>query len=213
MKRREMLLASASLLGLSAMTPVMAALLATKSGSEQSAGFESAFSAQERDMLSTIVDLLIPKTDTPGALEAKVDIFIDELVSNWYGSQEQAYFLKGFRILNHHCISSFSKGFLDCDKQHQLVALEDAQQNALGSLSDGKLGLDTERVSANPNDWALWGDRPRAGGAFFAQLKGLTVLAYYTSELGATQALIYDPVPGSHDGNFDFAKVNKHFIS
>jgi hypothetical protein len=37
----------------------------------------------------------------------------------------------------------------------------------------------------------------------FALLKELTVLGYFTSEIGATQALAYDKVPGGYWGNLD----------
>ena len=35
----------------------------------------------------------------------------------------------------------------------------------------------------------------------FRQIKELTLLGYFTSEVGATQALRYDPVPGSYRGS------------
>ena len=68
-------------------------------------------------------------------------------------------------------------------------------------------------MAITPNDWAPWGDRHRAGSGFFSQIKSLTVLAYYTSEVGATQALIYDPVPGVYIGDADFSQYGKHFTS
>jgi Gluconate 2-dehydrogenase subunit 3 len=36
--------------------------------------------------------------------------------------------------------------------------------------------------------------------AFFLAMKGLTVTGYFTSEIGATQALEYLPIPGRFDG-------------
>ena len=38
-------------------------------------------------------------------------------------------------------------------------------------------------------------------------LKNLVVTGYFTSEVGAKQALIFDPVPGPYKGCIDFSEV------
>lgn len=45
--------------------------------------------------------------------------------------------------------------------------------------------------------------------AFFKQIKDLTITAYFTSEIGATQALAYDPIPGRFDGCSPMTKDQK----
>lgn len=44
---------------------------------------------------------------------------------------------------------------------------------------------------------------------FFMQMKGLTVTGYFTSEIGATQALDYLPIPGRFDGSWPLPKGQK----
>jgi len=39
-------------------------------------------------------------------------------------------------------------------------------------------------------------DRQSGKQPFFNTLKGLTIGGYFTSEIGATQALAFDPIPG-----------------
>ena len=46
---------------------------------------------------------------------------------------------------------------------------------------------------------------------FFAKLKELTVVGYFSSELGVTEFLEYNPMPMRYDGDFDFAKVGTHW--
>ncbi|RFC45962.1 MAG: Gluconate 2-dehydrogenase subunit 3 [Verrucomicrobia bacterium] len=41
--------------------------------------------------------------------------------------------------------------------------------------------------------------------AFFLKLKQLTVTGYFTSEIGATQALVYLPIPGRFEGSTPMA--------
>jgi hypothetical protein len=48
---------------------------------------------------------------------------------------------------------------------------------------------------------------------FFFKLKQLTVLGYYTSEVGGTKELSYNPVPGSYEGDYDFDKVGHQWSS
>lgn len=44
---------------------------------------------------------------------------------------------------------------------------------------------------------------------FFMSMKGLTVTGYFTSEIGATQALAYDPIPGKFNGCATYTKGQK----
>ena len=44
---------------------------------------------------------------------------------------------------------------------------------------------------------------------FFLQMKGLTLTGYFTSEIGATQALDYLPIPGRFDGSWPMPKGQK----
>lgn len=61
------------------------------------------------------------------------------------------------------------------------------------------------------------GDRQKALRALdepaFAMLKELTVLGYFTSEIGATQALAYDKVPGGYWGNLDLKPGQKSWAT
>ena len=47
----------------------------------------------------------------------------------------------------------------------------------------------------------------------FAMLKELTVLGYFSSEIGATQALAYDKVPGGYWGNLDLKPGQKSWAT
>jgi len=44
---------------------------------------------------------------------------------------------------------------------------------------------------------------------YFTMLKQLTLLGFFTSKPGATEALIYLPVPGRYDGAFPYKKGDK----
>ena len=57
------------------------------------------FSKTEFSLLSNIVDFLIPKTETPGALEMKVPQFIDIIVSETYNNESKNNFSNKLKLL------------------------------------------------------------------------------------------------------------------
>ena len=57
------------------------------------------FSKTEFSLLSNIVDFLIPKTETPGALEMKVPQFIDIIISETYNNESKNNFYNKLKLL------------------------------------------------------------------------------------------------------------------
>ncbi|RXK56062.1 gluconate 2-dehydrogenase subunit 3 family protein [Oleiharenicola lentus] len=48
---------------------------------------------------------------------------------------------------------------------------------------------------------------------FFKMMKQLTVLGYFTSEIGASQVLIYEEAPGRFDGNMPYKPGDRYFFT
>lgn len=225
MDRRDLLKRAAAALGLGATTPVMLAITAcsdrptTKTTATDPAAPEveslnvparaSVFDKTEREMIEILVELIIPTTDTPGAAKAGVGGFIDTMVTDWYTDQERQRFIKGLGLLDDHCLLSFNQNFLSCSENQRIATLEEAEQNLLGVISDRQTGNKARRIPAT--EPGPWNDLPKGGAEFFEALKQLTILGYYTSEIGSTQELIYDPVPGSYDGDVDFYEQGRHY--
>ena len=44
---------------------------------------------------------------------------------------------------------------------------------------------------------------------YFRMIKQLTMLGYFTSQLGATTALRYNPIPGRYDGDIPYKKGDR----
>ena len=159
---------------------------------------KSLLNADQQQMLSALTDLIIPVTDTPGAVQAGVPAFIDQIFSSWFTNAERASFLQGFAALDTFCTTKYAHTFAECDQVQRIAALSDADVRS----RDFKPGpMDTVADS-------LGGSTP-----FFVRLKALTVLGYYTSEIGATQELSYNPVPAAYDGDYDFAKTGRQWSS
>ena len=122
-------------------------------------------------MLERVADLIIPETDTPGAVSAGVHRFIDILLAEWASPETQEQFIAQLASIDERATELGMSGFLDggADRQVEVVKL-----------------LDEE---------AFADDAP---ATFFRRLKKLVLFAYFSSEPGATQALRFDPFPGDY---------------
>ena len=61
--------------------------------------------------VTTISEIIIPQTDTPGAKGARVNEFIDLIVTEWYDDEEKSIFLTGLTEIDASARSLFGQGF------------------------------------------------------------------------------------------------------
>jgi hypothetical protein len=121
--------------------------------------------AREGEALARLVEVLIPRTDTAGARDARVHEYLDLAVS-LASLEEKKAFVDGLRWLDRRCRASFGAD-LAAVEESKLVEL-------LRSVSD--------QHATHPK--AL-----RRGALFFTDLKRRTIFGYYTSVEGRVQEL------------------------
>ncbi|WP_338762785.1 gluconate 2-dehydrogenase subunit 3 family protein [Massilia sp. METH4] len=175
--RRSALLhigALGALCGLALSGDILAAVAAPKGAKLE------LLSADELALTGVLAELIIPQTDTPGALAVGAHRTIDHLLKACVLEPEQAAFRAGLARIDDVARSSAGKRF---------TALPHARQVALLT------NLDNGAAPFNGEDQR-----------FFRQLKGYVAFAYYTSEAGASKELAYLPVPGGFTGN---VKINR----
>ncbi len=139
--------------------------------------------------VKTMAEMILPKTDTPGATEVGAAEFIDLILSEWYDAGERDVFLKGLDHVDARSKDLFAKNFVDCSEPQQAEMLVE-----LGE----KMVEETEaRRAVSHHSRGAWRSSRMS---FYPMLRNLTLTAYYTSEAGATQELQFDMVPGRFDG-------------
>ena len=138
--------------------------------------------------LDEVGETILPATATPGAKAAHVGSFMSVMVRDCYPAAEQKIFLEGLTKLDQACQKQHGKGFLACDA---------AQRTSLLTA------LDAEQKAFTANQ------RKDDPSRYFRMMKQLTLLGFFTSEVGATQALRYAPVPGRYDGNVPYKKGDR----
>jgi len=172
--RRAALLQLSSLLGLAALG-IDAEALAAAASKPSAAQAPELLTPDELRLTGVLADLIIPRTDTPGALDVGAHRTIDHLLSVCTLPPAQAAFRAGLARIDAAAQAQGGK---------QFTALTPARQAAL------LRALDAGATPFTADD-----------GRFFRQLKGYLAFAYYTSEAGASQELAYLPVPGGFKGD------------
>jgi hypothetical protein len=137
--------------------------------------------------VKTIAEMIIPRTDTPGATDVKTAEFIDLILTEWYGESERARFLAGLDDVDSRTRRLFAKDFVDCSPLQQSDVLV-----ALGE----KMAEETQ----SPRSRLFIGRGSGPAKDFYAMLRQLTLTAYYTSEAGATGELRFELIPGEYKG-------------
>ncbi len=170
---------------------------AFESGSDLSAPpVGGSLSEAQFEVVSLLAELIIPETDTPGALAAKVPEFIHQIVIDWYTPTEQQIFLDGLGELDSIAEAHWSMPFRQLDTDQQARVLAEMEPPSEGGFAN---------LASMP---------PGAAGnlPFYLKLKELTVLGYYTSQAAATTELDYQPVPGHYDGDARFEETGRQWV-
>ena len=138
----------------------------------QAPAFRTLNQAQQQ-LVSQLVDLILPATDTPGALDVRVPEFIDLLLTEWYGDEDKARFLAGLDAV-------------------------DARVRAAGAADISALSPAARAELVSELDRLRKGDS--AESRMFAELKSLTVYGYFTSERVAKEVLRVQMIFAEYDG-------------
>ena len=147
-----------------------------------------AFTPAQVGLLNEVGETILPATATPGAKAANVGGFMEVMVRDCYKPEDQKVFLTGLTQLDQDCQKMQGKAFLACDVVQRRAFLT---------------ALDTQQKDFTKNQ------RKDDPAHYFRMMKELTLLGFFTSEPGATQALRYLPVPGRYDGNVPYKKGDR----
>lgn len=144
--------------------------------------------AHQNATVIAIADLIIPRTETPGAADIGVSRFVDLILTEWYNERERDRFLHGLADVDECTRDSFGKKFIECSSVQQ---------------SEIMMGLGermTEEANAVRFDPRYRGAQPKPNKNFYYMIRSLTLTAYYTSEQGATRDLGFEIVPARYNG-------------
>ncbi|RDV25602.1 gluconate 2-dehydrogenase subunit 3 family protein [Alteromonas aestuariivivens] len=165
---------------------------------------DTGFSELDVAFLNEVGDVILPKTDTPGAKEANVGAMMVVFAADCYTASERQAFRDGLTQLNSYSKEKLNKDFLLLTAEQKLQLLT---------------GLDTEARRYNAehgvyrNETARPDSQNRASPVpvphYFTLFKQLTLYSFFTSQIGATKVLRYSAIPGRYDGDMPYQKGDR----
>ena len=151
------------------------------------------FTPEQFKLLTRLSDLLIPETDTPGAVGAGVPNYIEGLLSTWAKPETRQDLEAGLALLDDTASEMRGSGFVDLDEAGQVEVLTAVEKAAFGKNKGGENKQPVEAKN-DPADGADVYQPDSEEG--YKRLKSLIHYGYYNSEVGCTQELQYELVPG-----------------
>jgi hypothetical protein len=203
--RREAVARVAALLGGVAL--IGGSALITGCRTERAGGPFTPFTPDEIAYLDEIADTILPTTSTPGAKAAKTGEFMARMVTDSYSDEDQKTFREGMRKLDDASRDkNGGKTFMQATPQQRLALLQtlDKEQHDYSEKQRAEqLKKSKEFLSRQVQENAPKTESQQATAAteeppnrYFRMMKELSLLGYFTSEIGCTQAQRYEESPG-----------------
>ena len=146
--------------------------------------------AHQNTLVVTLTDLIIPETDTPGAKAARVNEFIDVILTEWATPEERQTFLGGLAGVDKQSNELFGKDFAEASANQQVTLLR-----AMDDYSATERAQKREKHGNTVPEFDA-----QLKGNFYDVFRGITLHGYYTSEIGFTQELKLQIIPGAQHG-------------
>lgn len=180
MDRRSLLEGALLLLGVTATAGFTPEAFAKAASARPSLG------APEFALLSAVADTIIPKTETPGAVDAKVPAKFDALLVNWAAPKRRTELVGALTAIDRLARDKEGQPFaaLSPEKRKELLLAHDAASLKPVPRAEKLTGMRAMMAGPSVADPA------------YAKLKELIVVLYYYSEEALTTELTYEHSPG-----------------
>lgn len=192
MDRRELLHRATMTLGgfisASAASGILAGCVATPEPMAPPMGASAAgafLTADEMATVTAMADQILPKTDTPGAVDVGVPSFVDRMLAGYYTDKERGIIRAGLTQVATDAAEFRGKSFAALTPDEQVSMMKTYDQQAY-------------RVTD-----------PAAPPHFFRMLKELTLLGYCTSKAGVMATMRYEQIPGPYKGDVPVSTIGK----
>jgi gluconate 2-dehydrogenase gamma chain len=179
MNRREALQQAAWLMGGAISAPAILGILNGRSAQAKTSAKPQFLSEAQMAVVAEIVDIFIPRTETPGGKDVGVPEFIDMMMKAVYPSDDQERFLTGLKAFDADANKVHGKGFLQLNPAQRIEHVRKFHDPAV------------------VEERAMNGPAQKLHRPFILMTKELTLLGFFTSKVGATQVLQYSAIPGS----------------
>ncbi len=190
MERREVLRYTALFMGASLSGATISAILAGCKVDTSEDWIPSYLTNVEAEFIRQIGETILPRTKTPGAIDAKVDRFIDTIRPLRYSAEDNEKFKSHLSAFMEQAKKELGKDFAKASTEKKLewvMAVDKASYEALAAQED----------------------LPRDQRPFYLSLKEQILGVYFSSEIVMKEYFEFDPNPGSYNGCIPYSEIGK----
>ncbi|OUW34721.1 MAG: hypothetical protein CBD39_03180 [Flavobacteriaceae bacterium TMED179] len=156
------------------------------------------FSNEQYDFITKLMDIIIPKTDTPGAIELNLNKFIDIYINEVWPSEIKMVFLLGLD----KCLITHSKSGIE-----ELKLLLDKTFKIDKEISDKYDDLISDYQEQIELGYKASIDKDILEYLFLKKLRDMTIMSFKINEYVAKNLLAYSPIPGDYKGCVDLQET------
>ncbi|QXV64100.1 gluconate 2-dehydrogenase subunit 3 family protein [Mucilaginibacter achroorhodeus] len=141
--------------------------------------------AEQEKLVNSLTQTILPKTDTPGAAELGINLFVFKMMDDCASKEQQADFITGLKTFADEAKNQMNKAFADGTDQERTAFVQSVEKQSTDKnfKDDGKLM------------------------AFYQMVKGQTIFGYTTSKFFMTKQVVYELVPGRYNAMYPASKA------
>jgi hypothetical protein len=136
--------------------------------------------ADQFALLEHVTDVVIPATDTPGAIACGVPDFMRDMLAQWASGETLAQIVSVLENIEKQAWKNFGAAFLELPAERRLAVMQTVDEELLAKEDVG-----------------------------YGKFKYLVLVGYYQSEIGATRELRYELVPGAWRSCLPLSEVGR----
>ncbi len=180
MKRRTVVKNLVLLAGAAAVLP--SCLSETNDQKQASQSPTAALTASQRQLVADVCETLLPRTDTPGAQDLGLPLYVLKMLHDCTPAKEQQLFLAGLEQLD--------------------AAARQQQGHSFATSTLPQRAALLQRLDQQPTDFS-----DELSG-FYRIVRQLTIDGYTNSKYFMTKEVVYELVPGRYNAHYPVSKVD-----
>ena len=151
--------------------------------------------ADQEKLIGDICETIIPKTDTPGAKDLNIHLFVLKMLDECYKKTDQQAIITGMAQFTDLVNKKYNQSFSDLNVKDREAVLngietEAKKQNPVPGKTPARSMKPQKHLDANPIN------------AFYWAIKQQTLFGYTTSQYFMTKQIVYELVPGRYNAHF-----------
>lgn len=199
MERRVALKNMGLAFGYTVAAPTLLGIVQSCSGKKVLDWTPDFFTKDEGTVLHTLIDILLPKTDTPSASEVNVHVFIDKFANEVLPKEHQDFLKMG--------MGKFTDKVLAASQKETLADLNEEDLEPVFATYLKKRTDENEEAHEKAVEAYFQSVEESGGGvlddeiscfSFANSLRDITIWSYKTSEYIGEEVLAYLPIPGEY---------------